>query len=257
MFFYLPFEHHEDAAVPGPGRGPVRKADGGNRRRRMSLRLCAAASGADRPLRPLSPPQCGAGPPLHPRRDRLSGARRFRGLKHPTITAAMNILVACDSFKDALAADGGLPRHRGGPAHKAIPTPPSPKCRCRTAAKACWMCCARRWTCNGSKRPSPTHWAGTIKGRYGLSADRQTCVVEMAEASGLQRLTLAERDPRASLHLRHRPVAGRCQGARRHGAPSWPSAAAPPMTPASAPRRRWAGDFWTRTATPCRPMAGI
>jgi glycerate kinase len=35
-----------------------------------------------------------------------------------------------------------------------------------------------------------------IQGRYGLSADRQTCVVEMAEASGLQRLTLAERDPR-------------------------------------------------------------
>ncbi|HKU54989.1 MAG TPA: glycerate kinase, partial [Rhizomicrobium sp.] len=34
-----------------------------------------------------------------------------------------------------------------------------------------------------------------IQGRYGLSADRQTCVVEMAEASGLQRLTLAERDP--------------------------------------------------------------
>jgi glycerate kinase len=34
-----------------------------------------------------------------------------------------------------------------------------------------------------------------IKGRYGLSGDHHTCVVEMAEASGLQRLTLAERDP--------------------------------------------------------------
>src|SRR5207237_10736535 len=36
----------------------------------------------------------------------------------------------------------------------------------------------------------------TITAHYGLSADRKTCVVEMAEASGLQRLTLAERDPR-------------------------------------------------------------
>jgi glycerate kinase len=35
-----------------------------------------------------------------------------------------------------------------------------------------------------------------ISARYGLSADRKTCVVEMAEASGLQRLTSAERDPR-------------------------------------------------------------
>jgi glycerate kinase len=35
-----------------------------------------------------------------------------------------------------------------------------------------------------------------IKARYGLSADHNTCVVEMAEASGLQRLSLAERDPR-------------------------------------------------------------
>jgi len=53
--------------------------------------------------------------------------------------------------------------------------------------------------------PLALHWVDAqvadplgrpITGRYGLSADRKTCVVEMAEASGLQRLTLAERDPR-------------------------------------------------------------
>jgi glycerate kinase len=35
-----------------------------------------------------------------------------------------------------------------------------------------------------------------VTGRYGLSADGKTAVVEMARASGLQLLTLAERDPR-------------------------------------------------------------
>jgi glycerate kinase len=34
-----------------------------------------------------------------------------------------------------------------------------------------------------------------IQGRHGLSADRQTCVVEW-RSQRLQRLTLAERDPR-------------------------------------------------------------
>ena len=84
-----------------------------------------------------------------------------------------------------------------------------------------------------------------IMARYGLSGDRQTGVVEMAEASGLQLLTLAERDPPQDVHLWHRAIAGRCQGAAARAAPSWPSAAAPPTMPASAPRRRWAGAFWT------------
>jgi glycerate 2-kinase len=43
----------------------------------------------------------------------------------------------------------------------------------------------------------------------GLSADGHTAVVEIAKVSGLQLLTLEERDPRVTTtHLRHRPTPG-------------------------------------------------
>jgi glycerate kinase len=107
----------------------------------------------------------------------------------------MNILVACDSFKDALPADAvcraiaaGLKKSHPGTTVVEMP-----------------LSDGGEGLLDVLRAPLGLHWVDApaadplgrpITGRYGLSADRKTCVVEMAEASGLQRLTLAERDPR-------------------------------------------------------------
>ena len=107
----------------------------------------------------------------------------------------MNILVACDSFKDALPADAvcraiaaGLKKSHPGAAITQMP-----------------LSDGGEGLLDVLRAPLGLEWIQAtvadplgrdIQGRYGLSADRKTCVVEMAEASGLQRLTLAERDPR-------------------------------------------------------------
>jgi len=110
----------------------------------------------------------------------------------------MNILVACDSFKDALPADSvcraiaqGLKKglKKSHPAATITEMPLSD---------------GGEGLLDVLRAPLGLEWiektvadplGRNIQGRYGLSADRQTCVVEMAEASGLQRLTSAERDP--------------------------------------------------------------
>jgi glycerate kinase len=107
----------------------------------------------------------------------------------------MNILIACDSFKDALPADAvcraiaaGLRRSHPDAVITEMP-----------------LSDGGEGLLEVLRAPLGLEWIETdvadplgrsIEGRYGLSADRQTCVVEMAEASGLQRLTLAERNPR-------------------------------------------------------------
>jgi len=111
------------------------------------------------------------------------------------ITKTMNILVACDSFKDALPAvsvcraiAAGLKKSHPSAAITEMP-----------------LSDGGEGLLDVLQGPLALHWVDAqvadplgrpITGRYGLSADRKTCVVEMAEASGLQRLTLAERDPR-------------------------------------------------------------
>jgi glycerate kinase len=109
----------------------------------------------------------------------------------------MNILIACDSFKDALAADGVCRAIAAGlrqshPSARITEMPLSDGGEglldvLRAPLGLSWM---EKTVADPLNRP--------IQGRYGLSADRQTCVVEMAEASGLQRLTLAERNPLAA-----------------------------------------------------------
>jgi glycerate kinase len=112
----------------------------------------------------------------------------------------MNILVACDSFKDALPADGvcraiaaGLRRAHLGAVVREMP-----------------LSDGGEGLLDVLRAPLGLHWVEKrvsdplgrpVTGRYGLSADGATCVVEMAEASGLQRLTLAERDPLAASTL--------------------------------------------------------
>ena len=79
------------------------------------------------------------------------------------------------------------------------------------------MCCARRLGLGWIEKQVADPLGRPITGRYGLSSDRQTCVVEMAEASGLQRLTLAERDPRltSTLGTGQLLAEAKARGARR------------------------------------------
>jgi glycerate kinase len=107
----------------------------------------------------------------------------------------MNILVACDSFKDALPADAVCRAIAAG-LRKSHP---------QAAITEMPLSDGGEGLLDVLQAPLQLEWISTTAGdplgrpitaRYGLSADRQTCVVEMAEASGLQRLTQAERDPR-------------------------------------------------------------
>ena len=107
----------------------------------------------------------------------------------------MNILVACDSFKDALPADGvcraiaaGLAKSHPGAVITEMPLSDGGEGLLDVLRGPLGLGWIEKQVADPLDRP--------ITGRYGLSADRQTCVVEMAEASGLQRLGLAERDPR-------------------------------------------------------------
>jgi glycerate 2-kinase len=107
----------------------------------------------------------------------------------------MNILVACDSFKDALPADpvcraiaAGLKRGHPAAAIRQMPLSDGGEGLLDVLRAPLGL----EWIEKDVADPL----GRSIRGRYGLSSDRQTCVVEMAEASGLQRLTLAERDPR-------------------------------------------------------------
>ncbi len=109
----------------------------------------------------------------------------------------MNILVACDSFKDALPADGvcraiaaGL--RKSHPEARIVEMPLSDGGEGLLDVLRAPL--ALRWIEKDAADPL----GRPVRGRYGLSADGTTCVVEMADVSGLQRLTLAERDPLAA-----------------------------------------------------------
>lgn len=105
----------------------------------------------------------------------------------------MNILVACDSFKDALGADGvcraiaaGLRKRHPEAAITEMPLSDGGEGLLDVLRGPLGLAWVERQVRDPLGR--------RVMGRYGLSADG-TCVVEMAEASGLQRLALAERDP--------------------------------------------------------------
>ena len=126
----------------------------------------------------------------------------------------MNILVACDSFKDALDATGvcraiakGLKRAHPDAIVTEMPLSDGGEGLLDVLRAPLGL----EWVEADVRDPL----GRTVRGRYGLSAD--TCVVEMAEASGLQRLTLAERDPlRASTFGTGQLLAdARTRGAKR------------------------------------------
>jgi glycerate kinase len=128
----------------------------------------------------------------------------------------MNILIACDSFKDALPADAvcraiaaGLRRSHPDAVITEMPLSDGGEGLLEVLRAPLGL----EWIETDVSDPL----GRSIRGRYGLSADRQTCVVEMAEASGLQRLTLAERDPRrtSTLGTGQLLADARMRGARR------------------------------------------
>jgi glycerate kinase len=108
----------------------------------------------------------------------------------------MNILVACDSFKDALPADAvcraiarGLAQSHPGAAIAEMPLSDGGEGLLDVLAPPLKLSFIEIMVADPLGR--------SIKARYGLSPDG-VAVVEMADASGLQRLTLSERDPRAT-----------------------------------------------------------
>jgi glycerate kinase len=111
------------------------------------------------------------------------------------VSSGMNILVACDSFKDALPADAvcaaiaaGLRKSHPGATITEMPLSDGGEGLLEVLGQALGL----RWIDKQVSDPLGRH----VTGRYGLSKDGVTAVVEMAQASGLQLLTLDERDPR-------------------------------------------------------------
>jgi glycerate kinase len=109
----------------------------------------------------------------------------------------MHILIACDSFKDALAADGVCRAIAAG-LRQSHPTARITEMPLSDGGEGLLDVLRGPLGLSWMEKDVADPLGRVIKGRYGLSADRQTCVVEMAEASGLQRLTLAERNPLAA-----------------------------------------------------------
>src|ERR1700744_255564 len=106
----------------------------------------------------------------------------------------MNILVACDSFKDALPADAVCRAITKGLRHNypdmdivKIPLSDGGEGMLDVWAPAVKFFFIEDMVADPLGR--------SVKGRYALSPDG-VAVVEMADAAGLQRLTLDERDPR-------------------------------------------------------------
>lgn len=107
----------------------------------------------------------------------------------------MNILVACDSFKDALSADGVCRAIASG-LKKTHPDASITEMPLSDGGEGLLDVLRGPLGLGWVEMDVADPLGRTIRGRYGLSADSRTAVIEMAEASGLQRLTLEERDPR-------------------------------------------------------------
>ena len=107
----------------------------------------------------------------------------------------MNILVACDSFKDALPADAvcraiaaGLRKSHANADIIEMPLSDGGEGLLDVLGQALDLNWIEIKAADPLGRP--------VMARYGLSADGATAVVEMARASGLQLLTQEERDPK-------------------------------------------------------------
>jgi len=106
----------------------------------------------------------------------------------------MHILIACDSFKDALDAERvchaiatGLTRANPGIRVTQMPLSDGGEGVLDILRKALKLTSIEKQVSDPLGRP--------VSASYGLSADGKTALVEMATASGLQLLSLSERNP--------------------------------------------------------------
>jgi glycerate kinase len=106
----------------------------------------------------------------------------------------MHVLIACDSFKDALDAERvcsaiatGLKKADPGVTVTEMPLSDGGEGVLDILRKALKLQTIEKHVSDPLGRP--------INASYGLSADGKTALVEMATASGLQLLTLEERNP--------------------------------------------------------------
>jgi glycerate kinase len=106
----------------------------------------------------------------------------------------MRILIACDSFKDALSADGVCRAIARGfiAAHPGAETIEMPL---SDGGEGVLDIMRRTLSLKSVSLKVGDPLGRPVKASYGLSGDDVTALVEMAEASGLQRLTLEERNP--------------------------------------------------------------
>jgi glycerate kinase len=127
----------------------------------------------------------------------------------------MNILIACDSFKDALPADAvcraiaaGLRRSHPDATIAEMPLSDGGEGLLDVLRGPLQLSFIETTVADPLGR--------SVQGRYGLSPDG-VAVVEMADASGLQRLTQTERDPRATstFGTGQQLADARARGARR------------------------------------------
>jgi glycerate kinase len=106
----------------------------------------------------------------------------------------MHVLIACDSFKDALPADGvchaiAVGLLQSHPQAQVTEMPLS------DGGEGVLDILRRKLDLKPVTLEASDPLGRPIKASYGLSGDGITALVEMAEASGLQRLTLEERNP--------------------------------------------------------------
>src|SRR3954466_15474815 len=107
----------------------------------------------------------------------------------------MNILVACDSFKDALPADAVCRAIAAG-LRKSHPQATIAEMQLSEGGEGLLDVLGQALNLNWIEIKACDPLGRPVTARYGLSADGSTAVVEMARASGLQLLTQEERDPR-------------------------------------------------------------
>jgi glycerate kinase len=107
----------------------------------------------------------------------------------------MNILVACDSFKDALPADAVCRAIAAGLMRPGVTVTQMPL---SDGGEGLLEVLGQALDLSWIEMPVADPLGRTVTGRYGLSGDGVTAVVEMAQASGLQLLTMEERDPRTT-----------------------------------------------------------
>jgi hypothetical protein len=165
----------------------------------------------------------------------------------------MKIIIAPDSFKDSLSAEGVAQAIAEGLAQV---WPDAHVIQCPMADGGEGTVDAVLAACNGELRRQTVcgPLGGAVEARWGWLADSHTALIEMAEASGLQLVPPGQRDACSSTTF----GTGELIRAALDAGPnalSWPSAAAPPTMAAQVPCRPWACNCSMLRTKPCRPVA--